>query len=493
MSGDLEPAAAAALARKYFGPWAPGERPPRLVPPVKDPPEGLRVLLVDKPDLTQASFTLGHAGIPLGHKDRDAVRVLNHVLGAGGFSSRLMKKVRSEGGKTYGVRSSFSMYRSHGDFSVTSFTRTAELIATLDLVRGELSGIQTTPPTEAESAAARGKMAGGYPLSMQTTSALLHRLISAELNGLGQAYVTDYPTRIFGITPAQLKDAAARHLRPGSLVAAVVGKAEALAPALEKARIPFHRVNYLDPVSAAERRAASKIEARPKVSAEENRAARKLLSRWLRAAGGRKRLSKVRTLRLEGKVTLGPVSGSFMALIMPPTHLRMELHLQGMTMVQAMAGDKGFATLGPRRQALTPDRLADLRRALYVQPALLPLNALDEGVTARRVERSGLKKGQVAVEIFPPRLGSFVLVFDPRRGQLHQVRRQGPGNEEQVTELADHRRVKGVLIPHRTSTFHPKGGLQVVALTSVELNPVITPEMITEMKEAGAKGGATSP
>ena len=192
-------------------------------------------------------------------------------------------------------------------------------------------------------------------------------------------------------------------------------------------------------------------------------------------------------------MSIGPMAGGFVALVMPPDHLRMELHLQGMVMVQAMAGDQGFATLGPRRQVLPPDRLGDLRRALYAQPALLPINALKEGVVARRVELSGLKKGQAAVEIFPPGLGSFVLVFEPRRGRLLQVRRKGSDLDERVTELADHKRVKGVLIPHRSSTRHPKGGMQVVSLTRVEVNPKITPAMITGVKKSGAKGGVDSP
>ena len=490
ISGDVEPATARALAQKYLGPWAKGDRPPRQIPPVKDPPPGLRVILVDKPDLTQASFTLGHAGLPRVHEDRDTVNVLNHVLGAGGFSSRLMKKVRSEGGKTYGVSSSFSMYNSHGDFTVSSFTRTAELIATMELVREELAGIQSRPPTAQESVAARGKLAGGYPLRMQTASSLLHYLISSELDGLGEARVTGYPGRIFGITEAQLKDAAARHLRPGNLLAAVVGKAAELAPALQKAKIPFTRVNYLEPVSEAERAAAKAAQSKPKISDKELKQARTLLAGLLRKAGGRKRLAGVRTLRMEGEAKLGPMTGAYLALVLPPDHLRMEVRISGMTMVQVLAGDKGFAAMGPRRQDLPADRLKQLRQAMFSLPALLPLKALGKDVLARQVKhpRLGLKKGQVAVEIFPPGVGSQILVFSG--GKLQQIRRLGDDLAEQVTELSDHRRVKGVLMPHRSSVLNAKGGEQVVSIKKVVFNPPLTPAMITATGASASKGGA---
>ena len=485
VSGDMDPATAKTLAGKYFGPWIKGDRPPRKIPPVADPPPGLRVLLVDKPDLTQASFTLGHAGLPRVHKDREVVEVLNHVLGGGGFSSRLMKKVRSEGGKTYGVSSSFSMYHSFGDFTVSSFTRTAELIATMELVRQELAGIQTRPPTAQESAAARGKLAGGYPLRMQTASTLLHYLISSELDGLGEARVTGYPSRIHGITLAQLKEAAAAHLRPGNLLAVVVGKAAELAPALDKAKIRFTQVSYLDPISAAERATRAAEQAKPRVTAEELKAARKLLATLLRKAGGRKRLAGIRTLRLEGEAKLGPVSGAYVALALPPDHLRMELRFQGMTMVQVLAGNKGFAAMGPRRQNLPPDRLKQVRQAMFSLPALLPLRALDKDVQARQVNhpRLGLKKGQVAVEIFPPGLASQILVFSG--GRLLQIRRLGDDLAEQVTELSEHRKVSGVLIPHQSTTSHAKGGAQSVTLKRVLINSKVTPEMITG-ESAGA-------
>ena len=58
--------------------------------------------------------------------DYYAVRLMNFTLGGGGFSSRLMKVVRSEGAKTYGVNSRFHPALDAGDFRVTTFTRNAE-------------------------------------------------------------------------------------------------------------------------------------------------------------------------------------------------------------------------------------------------------------------------------------------------------------------------------------------------------------------------------
>ena len=65
--------------------------------------KSMPVRLVDKPDATQSTILVLGPGIRHADPQYYAVRLMNYTLGGGGFSSRLMKVVRSEGGKTYGV------------------------------------------------------------------------------------------------------------------------------------------------------------------------------------------------------------------------------------------------------------------------------------------------------------------------------------------------------------------------------------------------------
>ena len=90
---------------------------------------------------TRRSRACSSLGPGIRHADPQyyAVRLMNYALGGGGFSSRLMKVVRSEGGKTYGVRSSFDAGRDAGPFDASTFTRNAETAATLKLVLDEIA------------------------------------------------------------------------------------------------------------------------------------------------------------------------------------------------------------------------------------------------------------------------------------------------------------------------------------------------------------------
>ena len=70
-------------------------------------PDARRVIVIDKPDLGQARIMLGHEGIARTEPRRIPISLMNDALGGSGFSSRLMKRVRSDEGLTYGVASGY--------------------------------------------------------------------------------------------------------------------------------------------------------------------------------------------------------------------------------------------------------------------------------------------------------------------------------------------------------------------------------------------------
>ena len=132
VSGDFDARVMRGRVSAAFGRWAKG-----TVPAHKSYPEprlaGVRVRLVDKPDQTQSQILVGHLGVSVADPDWLATEVVSYTLGEGAFSSRLMKVVRSQGGKTYQADSRFEVSRARGDFRASTFTRNAETFATLRL------------------------------------------------------------------------------------------------------------------------------------------------------------------------------------------------------------------------------------------------------------------------------------------------------------------------------------------------------------------------
>ncbi|MCC6748189.1 MAG: insulinase family protein [Deltaproteobacteria bacterium] len=475
VSGDFDGGKLKTQLAALFRRWRAAETEKVARTPVKDPAPGLKVLLVDKPDLTQCFFALGHAGIPVGHPDRDAVKLMNYVLGGGGFSSRLMQVVRAEGGKTYGISSRFNASTTDGSFLVASFTRNAEIVATLKLVQRELGRMHEKPPTAEEIKAAKGRIVGGYAMEFQTAAQLASSLAEAQLRGLPDAYITELPLRVDRLSPQEIAAAGTKHLRPGRLVVSLVGKAAEVAPLLKAAGIPFTQLSYLDPISARERR-EKKERGSAEVTPAQRKAARAVLERAARTMGGLKRLSAVRALRLAGKVKMGPMEGEYTELVQPPDRLRIALTMEKrMQLVMVLDGDKVFAqTTGGKRQTLPPHKVRELKTDLWRGAVLVVRNALGEGVAARPVEEGPLAqdKARVAIEVTPAGLEPTTLVFERKSHRLVEIRYRTSTGEERTVELGDHRKVAGLLIPHRLSS---KGGRmpQSTTFTKVELNPTV--------------------
>ncbi len=488
ISGDVDPATLKRLATRAFACWRHGTRPPRTISPLAAPAPGLRVLLVDKPDLTQAFFMLGHAGVAMRDPDRDALRLVNYTLGGGGFSSRLMKVVRSKGGKTYGISSAFYAHEVDGLFRVRSSTRNAELWRTMALVKGELDRIRRVPPTAAEIAAAKGKLAGGFAIRFKTGSQLAAALALAQVRGLGDTYVSELPLRIDRLDEATVAAAARTHVKPSAMVLAIVGKGSVVAPLLDKAGVRYQKIDYLAPISA---RARAREKMAATISPAEQKAGAELLAEAIKAAGGERAVRKLKALKLSGTLTRqtrhGQMVSTYAAEMLPPTHLRLSFVLAGaaaagrpaMKMEQVLAGERGFMVVNGKKQPLPPRTLGALKRSLWRHPAFVLKNALAKGVRLRPSTDPQIDaKTQRGLEIFPVAGRPLTLVLDNETYRLVGLRDKGRSGEVNISTLSGHQRDEtlGLWLPRKQVA---QGGKLVLEVKRIEINPRLDKQSIT--------------
>jgi len=232
-SGDLSAADFQRRVREGFGAWAPGEVPDPGPPPPTPAPPARRVVIVDRPDLVQAQIAFGHEGISRTDPQRYAVSLMNSVVGGGGFSSRLMERVRADAGLTYSVGSGFVLRRAPGPFVVQTFTRVPEARRVIDLVLSVLDRARTDPPTPKELRDAQSDAVGSFALGLETSDAIADALVGLDVYGLPQDALDTYRGRIRAVTTAETAQAALDHLHPERMGIVVVGPAKALRPQLE--------------------------------------------------------------------------------------------------------------------------------------------------------------------------------------------------------------------------------------------------------------------
>jgi zinc protease len=218
--GDLTIDDARTLVAKHFGGWKRGNPPPRSVP-IPQPIDKPVVKLIEK-DLTQATIMLGHLGISRTNPDFYAVQVMNYILGAGGFSSRLMDSIRDNQGLAYGVGSAFDANLMPGAFLVSLQTRNETANQAITAVLAELRGMVERPPTDEELADAKAYLMGSFPLRLDTTAKLADVLSQVEFYGLGLDYFSQYPNWIEKVTKEDVMRVAKQYLHPDRYALVVV-------------------------------------------------------------------------------------------------------------------------------------------------------------------------------------------------------------------------------------------------------------------------------
>ena len=220
-------------AGQAFGAWEWGPvADPGPAPPARAPPER-RIVVVDRPDLVQARIALAHEGIARTDPDRIAASLMNTVLGGGGFSSRLMERLRAEEGLTYGVGSGFGMRRHPGPFYVSTFTRVPEVRRTLDLVLAELERAKSDPPSEEELRDARALLVGRFSLGLETSAAVVEALVDLDVYGLPEDSLDTYRSRVRAVSVEDTARMARRLLHPERAAIVLVGPARDLVPQVE--------------------------------------------------------------------------------------------------------------------------------------------------------------------------------------------------------------------------------------------------------------------
>lgn len=220
--GDIREQEALELVKKYFGAWI-----KKNLPEVKfSAPASLThptLKVIDK-DLSQANIILGHVGIERTNADFYTVSVMNYILGGGGFSSRLVNRIRDELGLVYDVDSGFQANVMPGPFTVRLQTRNAAAEQAITSVIKEIIRIRTETVSDQELADAKAYLVGSFPLRLDTTVKLAALLTLIELHGLGLSYFEDYPKAITVVTKEDVLRVAQKYLRPEAYVLVVVAR-----------------------------------------------------------------------------------------------------------------------------------------------------------------------------------------------------------------------------------------------------------------------------
>lgn len=222
--GAIDAAGAGRMLDALLG-ALPTEAPARLPMVTAAPPPGIAVVPFDAP---QSTVIFGHDGPLRDDPDFIPAFVMNHILGGGGFSSRLTTEVREKRGLAYSTYAYLAPLDRAGLYLGGVGTANARVAESLDVIRAEWRRMAEQGVTGAELEAAKRYLTGAWPLRFDSNAKIAGVLVDLQRDGFGPEYVVERNALVEAVTVEDVARAARRWLKPEALRFVVVGQPEGL-------------------------------------------------------------------------------------------------------------------------------------------------------------------------------------------------------------------------------------------------------------------------
>jgi zinc protease len=219
--GDFDSTQLEKRLRDIFGSWARGPQVAKPAVTINAAKPG--IYFAAKEEVTQANIALVHPGIERNNPDYYALNVMNEIFG-GGFSGRLMQKLRSEKGLTYGVGGGVGANWDYpGLFRVQMATKSGTTIESVEALKAEVARLVSAPITAQELAQAKESILNAFVFTMDTREKALNQQVALELYGFPRDYFVKFPSMIEKVTAADVERVAKKYVHPDQLAVLVVG------------------------------------------------------------------------------------------------------------------------------------------------------------------------------------------------------------------------------------------------------------------------------
>ncbi|VAX15975.1 peptidase, M16 family [hydrothermal vent metagenome] len=233
VTGDYDESAIISKLEKVFKGWkGPTPRYPPVAPVVEKFDGG--VYLVDK-KIPQSVIRMGHLAGRKTDPDYQTLRVMDDILGGGGFSSRLVKSVRVDRGLAYSVWAYTSGGRRElGRFMAGAETKASSTAEVIGLIKSEIERIRTEPVTDEELKMAKDSIINSFIFVFDRPAKIMGQRMILDYYGYPKDYLETYRDKVMAVTKEDIMRVAAKRLHPDGLKIVIIGDPEKFDMALSK-------------------------------------------------------------------------------------------------------------------------------------------------------------------------------------------------------------------------------------------------------------------
>ena len=195
-------------------------------------------------DLPQTTIVIGDVGLTKDNPDQYAVRVMNYILGGGGFNSRLMREIRSDRGLAYSAYSYFQIGRRlPGPFVAATETKSESVVAALTLARKIMADMRNNKITPEELALARESLINSFVFGFENSHSVVKRQMDQVFFDYPEDYLARYRDRIAAVTIDDVQRVAMKYINLDRQQIVLVGDLESFRPELTQAGFDYKEVD----------------------------------------------------------------------------------------------------------------------------------------------------------------------------------------------------------------------------------------------------------
>lgn len=177
-----------------------------------------------KKNLKQSTIRIGHISTNITDENRLKLKILNFILGGGGFGSRLMDRIREKEGLAYGVFSNFYIDRKfNGYFFVGTQTENKNINKVINILTNEINKMIQEGITEEELENAKSYSLGALPLSLESFSSIATSIFYEKIYNLERNFFIKDINKISVTKKEEINDIVKKYIKPENFTFVLVG------------------------------------------------------------------------------------------------------------------------------------------------------------------------------------------------------------------------------------------------------------------------------
>ena len=403
-------------------------------------------------DLNQTAMLIGDFGIKRAPDFPDffPLRVMNDILGEGGFTSRLMTEVREKHGLAYAVGSMMqtSYYTNPGVWLAYSQTRADKTAEAIGLIIDVIKGMRDAPVPEEELQRTKDALINSFVFGFESSSQIAFQQMMLAYRGFAPDFLETYTTNIAKVTSEDVQAVAQKYLHPDALTIVTVGNKDSFDRPLDE----FGEVNEIE----IERPEAPPAEPMPEASETDMAKAKEVLAAAVAAHGGLEKLQAVKNIVLEARATASTPMGQMQiegkSYYVYPDKFRQDVKMPQGEMSYVYDGTSGFAVTPMGVQPLPPDVSNSFKDAVFRETLWLLTNLSQSDIAIQYAGVEEVQGKSAHVLLVPQPSGEVLRVFvseDTHYVMKLAYREMAQGvtaNRESLMD--DYRDVDGVMVPY---------------------------------------------